>query len=48
MNEVQRIIQERQSARVPFDPNQKVSKEDLAANLGCWTMGSNRAQHAKL
>ena len=29
MNEVQRIIQERQSARVPFDPNRKVTKEDL-------------------
>lgn len=29
MNEVHRTIQERQSARVPFDPNQKVSKENL-------------------
>ena len=29
MNEVHRIIQERQSARVSFDQNRKVSKEDL-------------------
>jgi nitroreductase len=29
MNKTQRIIQERQSARVLFDPNRKISKENL-------------------
>ena len=48
MNEVSRIIQERQSARVPFDPNQKVSKEDLEANFGGGPMDAYSPQHAKL
>jgi nitroreductase len=29
MNEIHRIIQDRQSARVPFEPNRKVSRKDL-------------------
>ena len=47
MNEVQRIIQERQSARVPFDPNQKVSKEDLRQILdaGRWAPTAHNMQN---
>ncbi len=47
MNEVSRIIQERQSARVPFDPNQKVSKEDLKQILeaGRWTPTAHNMQN---
>jgi nitroreductase len=47
MNEIQRIIQERQSARVPFDPNQKVSKEDLRQILdaGRWAPTAHNMQN---
>ena len=47
MNEVQRIIQERQSARVPFDPNQKVSKGDLRQILdaGRWAPTAHNMQN---
>ncbi len=47
MNEVRRIIQERQSARVPFDPNQKVSKEDLRQILdaGRWAPTAHNMQN---
>ena len=47
MNEVQRIIQERQSARVPFDPNQKVSKENLQQILdaGRWAPTAHNMQN---
>ena len=47
MNEVQRIIQERQSARVPFDPNKKVSKEDLRQILdaGRWAPTAHNMQN---
>lgn len=47
MNEVQRIIQDRQSARVPFDPNQKVSKENLQQILdaGRWAPTAHNMQN---
>jgi len=47
MNEVHRIIQERQSARVPFDPNQKVSKEHLLQILdaGRWAPTAHNMQN---
>ena len=47
MNEVHRIIQERQSARVPFDPNQKVSKEHLQqiSDAGRWAPTAHNMQN---
>ena len=50
MNEVQRIIQERQSARVPFDPNRKVTKEDLQQILdaGRWAPTAHNMQNFDL
>jgi len=47
MNEVQRIIQERQSARVPFDANRKVSKQDLREILdaGRWAPTAHNMQN---
>ncbi len=47
MNEVQRIIQERQSARVPFDPNQEVSEEHLQYILdaGRWAPTAHNMQN---
>ncbi len=50
MNEVQRIIQERQSARVPFDPNQKVSKEHLQQILdaGRWAPTAHNMQNFEI
>lgn len=47
MNEVHRIIQERQSARVPFDQNRKVSKEDLKEILdaGRWAPTAHNMQN---
>jgi nitroreductase len=47
MNEVQRIIQERQSARVPFDANRKVSKQDLKDILdaGRWAPTAHNMQN---
>ena len=47
MNEVHRIIQERQSARVPFDPSHKVSKEYLQQILdaGRWAPTAHNMQN---
>ena len=47
MNEVQRIIQERQSARVPFDASRKVSKQDLKEILdaGRWAPTAHNMQN---
>jgi nitroreductase len=47
MNEVQRIIQERQSARVPVDANRKVSKQDLKDILdaGRWAPTAHNMQN---
>lgn len=47
MNEVHRVIQERQSARVPFDPNRKVTKEDLQKILdaGRWAPTAHNMQN---
>jgi nitroreductase len=47
MNDVQRIIQERQSARVPFDANRKVSKQDLKEILdaGRWAPTAHNMQN---
>ncbi len=48
MSDILKIIKERQSGRVPFDPNRPVAKEDLKADSGGWTLGAYRAQHAEL
>jgi nitroreductase len=50
MNEVHRIIQERQSARVPFDQNRKVSKEDLNEILdaGRWAPTAHNMQNCSI
>jgi hypothetical protein len=48
MNEIHRIIQERQSARFPFNPNRKVSKENLQQILDAGPLGTYSSQHAKL
>jgi nitroreductase len=47
MNEVQRIIQERQSARVPFDASRTVSKQDLREILdaGRWAPTAHNMQN---
>jgi nitroreductase len=47
MKEIHRIIQDRQSARVPFDPNRKVSKEDLKEILdsGRWAPTAHNMQN---
>jgi nitroreductase len=47
MNEVHRIILERQSARVPFDPNRIVSKEDVKEILdaGRWSPTAHNMQN---
>jgi nitroreductase len=47
MNDTHRIIQDRQSARVPFDPNKKISKEDLQQILdaGRWAPTAHNMQN---
>jgi nitroreductase len=47
MNEILKIIQERQSARVPFDPNHPISKEDLKQILeaGKWAPTAHNMQN---
>jgi nitroreductase len=47
MNEVHRIILERQSARASFDPNRKVSKEDLKEILDAsrWSPTAHNMQN---
>jgi nitroreductase len=47
MNEVHRIMLERQSARVPFDPNRIVSKDDLKTILdaGRWSPTAHNMQN---
>lgn len=47
MNEILRIIQERQSARVPFDPNRKVTKDNLQQILdaGRWAPTAHNMQN---
>lgn len=47
MNEVHRIIQERQSARVPFDPNKRISKENLQEILDAvrWSPTAHNMQN---
>jgi nitroreductase len=47
MNDVQIIIQERQSARVPFDTDRKVSKRDLTEILdaGRWAPTAHNMQN---
>ena len=46
-NEIQRIIQERQSARVPFDPDQKISKQNLEQILDAarWSPTAHNMQN---
>ena len=50
MNEVQRIIQDRQSARAPFDPNKKISKENLNEILDAarWAPTAHNMQNYSL
>jgi nitroreductase len=50
MNEVHRIIQERQSARVPFDPKQIVSKENLRQILDAarWAPTAHNMQNFEI
>ena len=47
MDEIQRIIQERQSARVPFDPKRKISKENLEQILDAarWSPTAHNMQN---
>lgn len=47
MSEVLKIIQERQSARVPYDPTRQVSKEDLQKILEAakWTPTAHNMQN---
>ena len=46
-NEIQRIIQERQSGRVPFDPHRKISKENLEQILDAarWSPTAHNMQN---
>jgi nitroreductase len=50
VNELERIIQERQSARVPFDPNRKVTKENVQLILGAasWSPTAHNMQNFDL
>ena len=50
MNEMLKIIQERQSARVPFDPNRQVSKENLNKILEAarWTPTAHNMQNFEI
>ena len=47
MSELAKIIQERQSSRVPFDPNRPVSKENLQKILEAakWTPTAHNMQN---
>ena len=47
MNEILKIIQERQSARVPFDPNRQISKDELKQILEAarWTPTAHNMQN---
>jgi len=47
MNEILKIIQERQSARVPFDPNHQIPKDDLKQILEAakWTPTAHNMQN---
>ena len=47
MKEIHQIIQDRQSDRVPFDPNRKVSREDLTEILdaGRWAPTAHNMQN---
>ena len=50
MSELTKIIQERQSARVPFDPNRPVSKENLKQILdaGRWAPTAHNMQNYEI
>ena len=50
MSEILKIIQERQSARAPFDPNRKVSKENLKQILGLrrWAPTAHNMQNFEI
>jgi nitroreductase len=50
MNEIERLIQARQSARVPFDANRKLSKEDLQQILEAarWTPTAHNMQNFEI
>ena len=47
MNEILKIIQERQSSRVPFDPNRQVPKDDVKQILEAakWTPTAHNMQN---
>lgn len=50
MNDVLRVIQERQSSRVPFDPNKPISKENLNQILEAarWTPTGHNMQNYQI
>jgi nitroreductase len=50
MSEILRMIQERHSARVPFDPNQKVTKENLKQILDAckWSPTAHNMQNFEI
>jgi len=47
INEIQRIVRERQSARVPFEANRKISKENLEKILDAarWSPTAHNMQN---
>src|SRR5271157_1048873 len=50
MSEILKIIQERQSSRVPFDPNRPISKENLEQILeaGRWAPTAHNMQNYEI
>jgi nitroreductase len=50
MSEIFRVIKERQSSRVPFDPNRPVSKENLKQILEAarWTPTGHNMQNYEI
>ena len=50
MSEILKVIQERQSARVPYDPNKQVEKDDLKKILEAakWTPTAHNMQNFEI
>src|SRR5664279_2729932 len=50
MSEILKVIQERQSARVPYDPNKQVQKDDLKKILEAakWTPTAHNMQNFEI
>ena len=47
MMDLLKLMKERHSSRVFFDPDQPVSKEDIAENTGSRKLGPYSPQYAK-